>query len=343
MRKLNRAAYLCSTRSLPCELCEGKEFQIVGRYDRRRNPLTTVMCATCGLVSHETLPSDEELAAYYARQYRIDYHGEFLPSARRVLRAWRNAGEVYQRVRPFLRPGDRILEVGAGIGCTVKRFEMAGFSAEGIEPHEGFQAFAKRHIRADVARLALAEIAVEPTYDVILLVHVIEHFNHPARELRRLAQLLRPGGRLYIECPNLGAPHAAPGKCFHFAHVYNFTNITLEMLSNACGMERIAQALPTEVRNAAHVVAASPGACLVLNRQSPDHTVSALNRYGTVGYHLRPNYVVDRLRIAGQHLEERICSQRRVNRLLRLCGQPSTKGDFTFNRPWWRLSESGVS
>jgi hypothetical protein len=90
------------------------------------------------LISHETLPSDAELDAYYARQYRSDYHGEFHPSPHRVLRAWSVGRSILQRLRPFLREGDRVLEIGAGIGCTVKAFDVAGFDAEGIEPHLGF-------------------------------------------------------------------------------------------------------------------------------------------------------------------------------------------------------------
>jgi 2-polyprenyl-3-methyl-5-hydroxy-6-metoxy-1,4-benzoquinol methylase len=87
-----------------------------------------------------------------------------------------------------------------------------------------------------VRRSTLAELPRGEKFDVVLLVHVIEHFNHPRRELRRIASLLKPGGRLYVECPNAEAPHTAPAKMFHFAHVYNFTNPTLEMLAARSGL-----------------------------------------------------------------------------------------------------------
>ena len=69
------------------------------------------------------------------------------------------------------------------------------------------------------------------------LVHVIEHFNSPVSALRAIHALVRPGGRLYVECPNLAAPFAACNRLFHFAHVYNFTPWTLLAVARKCGFE----------------------------------------------------------------------------------------------------------
>ncbi|MEZ6087394.1 MAG: hypothetical protein R3C05_05070 [Pirellulaceae bacterium] len=39
---------------------------------------------------------------------------------------------------------------------------------------------------------------------------------------------MRPDGKLYIEVPNFGMPHAAPDRVFHYGHIYNFTEISLQ-------------------------------------------------------------------------------------------------------------------
>jgi len=145
-------------REQPCDLCLGKCFEIISRRDRRGNDLTTVVCTRCGLVSHLRIPTDEELADYYGKAYRRDYHGEIAPSARRVIRAWNTGQGIFRRVHTFLQPGDRVFEVGAGIGCTVKAFELAGFDASGIEPGEGFHAFSRRRLHARIENKMLGQV-----------------------------------------------------------------------------------------------------------------------------------------------------------------------------------------
>jgi 2-polyprenyl-3-methyl-5-hydroxy-6-metoxy-1,4-benzoquinol methylase len=136
------------------------------------------------------------LDAYYSAQYRRDYHGEVSPSAHRVMRAWHCARWLIRLLRPYLPPSGRVCEIGAGIGCTVKALEWAGYQASGIEPGLGFHRFAQHSLRADVTRRSLAQLPPVPCYDLVLLVHVIEHFNSPRRALQQIRQLLRPGGHL---------------------------------------------------------------------------------------------------------------------------------------------------
>lgn len=305
-----------SPRCAPCELCGGSAFQIVGRRERRGEPLVSVVCVTCGLISHETLPTDAELTAYYSEQYRRDYHGEFTPSPHRVLRAWRTGQILRKRLLPFLHEQDTVLEIGAGIGCTVKSLELAGYEAEGIEPHHGFQAFAEKRLRARVRRCTLAEMPTDAKFDFILLVHVIEHFNHPRRDLERIAGLLKPGGRLYVECPNAEAPHAAPGRMFHFAHVYNFTNPTLAMLAQVSGLARRAVLFPPEHPLIGQVFALSAAAKTAIDPESYHRSVAALTRYNTLTYHLRPRYLVERVQRFASQTAERVFAQQRLMRLL---------------------------
>ena len=128
-----------SVRTTACDMCEGTSFGLLSRVDRRGEPLNTVICRKCGLISHEAVPSDAELQAYYESQYRSDYHGEFEPSAHRVLRAWDGGAWLLKRLLPFVPRHGHVFEIGAGIGCTVKLFERAGFQASGIEPGDRLQ------------------------------------------------------------------------------------------------------------------------------------------------------------------------------------------------------------
>jgi SAM-dependent methyltransferase len=285
-----------SQRQQPCDLCQGTNFEVVSGTDRKRKPLTTVICTRCGLVSHEKIPTDEEMEEFYATEYRHDYHGELTPSGHRVVRAWRNGQRLLHDLQDHAVPGDAFLEVGAGLGCTVKAFELAGYEAAGIEPGESFQAYSRQQLLADVEHLSLEDLEPVPTYDFMLLVHVIEHFNSPSRALSHMFELLQPEGRLYIECPNVAAPHAAPGKIFHYAHIHNFTPQTLIMMAESSGFE-LAHCMSNDSDVDLRMVFTKRD----VRRLQPDPdsyrtTMEALTRYNTLTYHLRWNYLVNRAR-----------------------------------------------
>jgi SAM-dependent methyltransferase len=307
-----------------CDLCEGTRFDLIGERDRRGEVLHTAICLQCGLVCHMAIPSEEKLAEFYARDYRREYHGEATPSPRRVMRAWKNAQRIYRQLVPHLRQSDCIFEVGAGIGCNVKLFEVHGHDASGIEPNVGFQRFSAEELRAQVHNADLFTLADGRRYDLVLLVHVIEHFRSPRAALERIHGLLRPGGRLYVECPNLAAPFARPGRLFHFAHVHNFTPATLRMLARRCGYE-IEQAFSDDgdpnlqmLLRRSEGVESSPWN-VEYGSEYARRTLAALHKHNAVTYHLRGRYLRDRAAKLVGYLKERLFAGPFVSRLIAQC------------------------
>ncbi|HLC41733.1 MAG TPA: class I SAM-dependent methyltransferase, partial [Methylomirabilota bacterium] len=56
----------------------------------------------------------------------------------------------------------------------------------------------------DVAQGDLMEAQFEPaSFDLIRMSHVLEHFRDPLASLKRAHDLLRPGGILFLETPNI--------------------------------------------------------------------------------------------------------------------------------------------
>jgi SAM-dependent methyltransferase len=308
-----------TARQQPCDLCGGLDFELIGRSDRRGRPLDTCVCRRCGLVSHAELPSHERLAEFYRDQYRLDYHGESWPSPRRVLRAWNTGGRLVARLLSYVGPADRVLEIGAGLGATVKQFELAGREAAGIEPHGAFGRYSRECLRADVRAGSLFDLPADETWDFVLLVHVIEHFRSPREALERIRGLLRPGGRLYIECPNLAAPFAPPGRCFHFAHVHNFTPATLAMLAERCGFTVERSFGPADDPNLMLLVRRGGAKSAQLDPHSYAQTMAALGRYSALTYHLRPGYLWRRAAKVAGYLRERLTAEREVARIVAAC------------------------
>ena len=303
----------------PCDLCGSLDRELLATLDRKGEPLLTGICRPCGMVAHWQRPTEAELQAFYASEYRLSYHGELTPSPRRVRRAWVNAQRIHQRLKPFLQTKDSIFEVGAGIGCTVKAFELNGHRAIGIDPGEGFQRFSQAELRADVHNQSLFDVPGYPQHDVVLLIHVIEHFRSPRRALEHIHKILQPNGLLYVECPNLAAPFALRSKLFHFAHITNFTPSSLMMLAESCGFSVVQCFNQEQNPNLQVLLKKSSHTRFDIDDQNYSRTLAAIQRYNGLTYSLRPSYLINRVAKLASYANEHLISSKWLNNFSQRC------------------------
>jgi len=110
-----------------------------------------------------------------------------------------------RKVAPFL--GERVLEVGAGIGSNVLalwRPAIADWLA--VEPdYDLAERFLERTRallpRPRVHEGTLESLAGEAPFDTALYIDVLEHLEDDAEELARAATFLRPGGHMVALSP----------------------------------------------------------------------------------------------------------------------------------------------
>lgn len=302
-----------------CDLCEQQEFELIGQTDRHGQPLDTVICKTCGLVRHAKIPTEEELHQFYSTSYREEYNGEKIPGARRIMRAWNNGSRICRQVAPLLEPNCRVLEVGAGIGCTVKVFEQQGFAAEGIDPGGEFLTFSQQNLNANVNVRNLYDLPATQSYEAILLVHVIEHLRSPRMAFQHIAKLLKPGGMFYVECPNLQAPFARRSKLFHTAHIHNYVPSTLQSLAERCGFRVRKRFGDDQNPNLQMLFQHTGDVQLTIDEHNYQQTLTDLERTATLPYHLRTRYVTDRLRKVRSYAHEHLRARKFVDQLIQQC------------------------
>ncbi len=164
------------------------------------------------------------------------------------------------------------------------------------------------------------DLEPRPSHAAILLVHVIEHFRSPREALLHMHRLLKPDGRLYVECPNLGAPFTTRGKLFHFAHIHNFTPTTLAMMARRCGFLLERQFSRLRDSNLQMLFRRVETVQLQVDPTSVSQTLAALTRYNRLTYHLRWNYLAPRVAKLASYAVERLTAERFVERLLHDCG-----------------------
>lgn len=231
--------------SEPCRMCNGTERQVLATRGRGLVPLTTVVCRGCGLVSHASLPTAAEVAAFYATRYRLAYKGGWQPKRKHTLRALRGAVARARRLAPLLHAGARVLDVGASSGEFTYVMQRIGFAARGIEPNLGYADFARATYDVPVESGTLEDAEVVPgSLDLVTLNHVLEHLADPWEALGRIGDWLAPGGLLFLEVPKLSGVRKQAVNTFHPAHVWNFTPETLARLAWQQGFVPVAGSDP---------------------------------------------------------------------------------------------------
>jgi SAM-dependent methyltransferase len=195
-------------------------------------------CAACGLVAMEPMPTREELPGLYPAEYH-NFSGSPNPVARFLLgRYQRRQADICRRHLP---PGGTFLEIGCATGDVLAELVDEFPVVRGIELSEEACAVARRR-GLDVFCGTLEEFETDERFDVVFMSHVIEHVLDPVATVARIAELLRPGGVLYLETPNVGSLDARLWKqrwgLIHYPrHLYLFDRTTVARLLESAGLQ----------------------------------------------------------------------------------------------------------
>lgn len=214
-----------------CCLCGSHDTLPLASHDRRLKRLTSVICAGCGLVRTDPMPTEAELAAYYRSHYRADYQFVGARPPRRHLA--RTRAEAARRAGLLaLPPGARVLDFGSGSGEFLAEGQRRGWDMLGVEPGEAYAG----HARALGVRVLPALDGAGGPFDAITAHHVLEHLRDPLAVLRDLASRLAPGGIVYLSVPDMGPAPKPAFERLHFAHVHGFVPRTLDLLAARAGL-----------------------------------------------------------------------------------------------------------
>lgn len=222
-----------------CNLCGSAGAVTICRHDRRLKRLQTVACEECGLIRTNPMPTEDELSAYYASEYRRDYQWSLSDSPPRfhLKRSAREAAARRAILAPALKPSSRVLDFGSGSGEFLDLMRREGHQVTGIEPGESFAAHARRAYGVEVISRPWREVELPAGgFDVITAHHVLEHLREPVAAMAKLRDWLADDGVIYVAVPNGEAKRDQSFQHFHFAHVHTFTQQTLIWAGHAVGL-----------------------------------------------------------------------------------------------------------
>ncbi len=192
-----------------CCVCGSEDAEPLGvgedfEYRTSGDTFLALQCRRCGLIYLNPRPTIDE----FGRIYPSNYHAfDFTPSRYGFVYSIRRRLEAQRLLRwcRGLAKNARILDVGCGDGFHLKLladYGPAGYRLEGLDPDSRAVEAAKRnglHARWGT----LENVDVEPAaYDLALLIMTIEHVGDPPALLKRIREVLRPGGKLVIVTDN---------------------------------------------------------------------------------------------------------------------------------------------
>jgi SAM-dependent methyltransferase len=153
-------------------------------------------CCQCGLIFSDWRLSPEELEGLYQRMHDQLYDRE--DTCRRL---------TFQRGLSFIerhtRRG-RLLDIGCATGSFLYEAWRRGWSVEGVDlSHWAVSCAQERGIDTVHEGTVYSLPGPAARFDVVTMLDYIEHDPAPGRLLARVAELLRPGGCLYITSPNI--------------------------------------------------------------------------------------------------------------------------------------------
>jgi 2-polyprenyl-3-methyl-5-hydroxy-6-metoxy-1,4-benzoquinol methylase len=222
--------------STNCQICRSNEaykYSEKGQFNLETN---VVICKVCGFSYLNPRWTVERYNKFYAKEYD-NYYREDTVSLPEKHIEFRSIQIIIKRLeeRGLLPVNPKtILDIGSGMGHSLiylkkNRFAAAEYFA--IEPSEQ----CIRHLKSNNINVLTNdvfskwEMGREKKFDVIIMRHVLEHFNEPVDILKKVKQVLSDTGIVIVAVPNSMKP-TRPLKSHYFrvVHVSYFSPRSLQ-------------------------------------------------------------------------------------------------------------------
>lgn len=187
---------------IDCPACGGKKYQT----QFEKTGFTLVLCPDCGTLFVNPRPPSRLLNDFYTKSRSASFfvHGFFQPVAEaRREKIFRPRAEYIRDTLPKKSKGI-IGDIGAGVGLFLEELHKFWPSARliAIEPSQGEVAICKEK-GLETIPCALEDIeGWDGKFDLLTSFELFEHLFSPDEFLKKIWNLLRPGGYLFLTTQN---------------------------------------------------------------------------------------------------------------------------------------------
>lgn len=211
--------------SQPCPLCHNDRSELFETLAAGTTAIEYRLCSRCGMVFQGMDWKEDDLEHFYANDYRTLVEGADQVSEKnraieetraRLLVSWlKEHGVVSVK---------RHMDIGASTGALIHRSRREFNAAvQGVELSNSHRAFAAARGLPMLPSLKALESQGGERFDLVSLIHVLEHLPDPVNVLAGLRERwLALDGALLLEVPNLYAHNS-----YEIAHLHAFSRHTL--------------------------------------------------------------------------------------------------------------------
>ena len=181
-----------------CRICKAKQFNsLLSGFSSGFGVVYSLKrCNKCSFIGVDPLPTPEILKRHYNRDYwqwKQNQTADLL-NLRYKLQMLGTVRDIKQ----FAPHNGQILDWGAGDGSLVRLLNEAGFTCWGIDTYSAGPN------NTNLINTTIEEIPFPNNFfDAITCFHVLEHLYDPVTSLTKAFSLLKTGGVLVIEVPNI--------------------------------------------------------------------------------------------------------------------------------------------
>jgi 2-polyprenyl-3-methyl-5-hydroxy-6-metoxy-1,4-benzoquinol methylase len=183
-----------------CRICKSTEMTPIlsGLQTRLGEVYSLMQCKTCSFISTHPLPGPNVLKQYYDQDYWQNSGGK-TGGLLDLFYKLRMHG-IIKALKKMVPPGGRVLDWGAGDGSLLRLLNAEGFAGHGIDIYSA---------ESPNRKLINSSIQDAPFqsefFEAITCFHVLEHIDEPVSSIKKATQLLKPGGILVLEVPNISS------------------------------------------------------------------------------------------------------------------------------------------
>ena len=207
-----------------CPVCNSdrRKFQFL------ENRFKVWTCLNCSHIYVSPQPNKNFFKKWYADDYNdeSDNPGQYEDHRDDVF------NKTIQAINNFKKDKGDLLDIGSGFGGFLEKASMTGWNIHGLELNKARHTVCMNRFSSfpneNFIHGTLEDTAYEKSsFDVIVLINVIEHVKDPIDICKRAYEMLRPGGCIVIRWPQFTYRNSLQ---FAPEHLHGFTGKSIRSL-----------------------------------------------------------------------------------------------------------------